>query len=164
MANGIPVRLSADLAQRARTAAETAERSVTEQVEHWARLGQAVEDVVLAKTVQRLKARSHDADLSARIALADSAAGRAKALELIKTRNSTRYGVDAKGELDVARSRMTANTNATHPSANVSANANANASANATSPPSPASARAKAARAEAPRSTPKRAPAKKRAR
>lgn len=86
MANGIPVRLSVDLAQRARSAAETSDRSVTEQVEHWARLGQAVEDVVLAKTVERLKARSHDTDLATRIAMADTAEGRAKALSIINAR------------------------------------------------------------------------------
>jgi hypothetical protein len=89
MANGIPVRLSADLAQRARSAAETADRSVTDQVEHWARLGQAVEDVVLAKTVARLKAHSHDVDLDARIAFAATPAGRTKALDLIKSRQVT---------------------------------------------------------------------------
>jgi hypothetical protein len=89
MANGIPVRLSADLAQRARSAAETADRSVTDQVEHWARLGQAVEDAVLAKTVERLKARSHDADLDERLAFAATPDGRAKALELIQSRAAT---------------------------------------------------------------------------
>lgn len=103
MANGIPVRLSADLAQRARQAAETADRSVTDQVEHWARLGQAVEDVVLAKTVARLKARSHDADLPARIAMADTPEGRAKALALINSRSSTRHGTDARGHLRIVR-------------------------------------------------------------
>lgn len=106
MANGIPVRLSADLAQRARSAAETADRSVTDQVEHWARLGQAVEDVVLAKTVEKLKALSHDADLDARLAFAATPAGREKALALIAARNPVRHGVDATGALktDVTRS------------------------------------------------------------
>jgi len=103
MANGIPVRLSADLAQRARQAAETADRSVTDQVEHWARLGQAVEDVVLAKTVARLKARSHDADMPARIAMADTAEGRAKALALINGRSPVRHGADARGHLRIVR-------------------------------------------------------------
>jgi hypothetical protein len=107
MANGIPVRLSADLAQRARSAAETADRSVTDQVEHWARLGQAVEDVVLAKTVERLKARSHDADLDARLAFAATPAGRDKAVALIAARNPVRHGVDDSGALEVVAQRST---------------------------------------------------------
>jgi hypothetical protein len=107
MANGIPVRLSADLAQRARSAAETADRSVTDQVEHWARLGQAVEDVVLAKTVERLKARSHDADLDARVAFAATPAGREKARALITARNPVRHGVDTTGALKAVGQRAT---------------------------------------------------------
>ena len=130
MANGIPVRLSVDLAQRARTAAETADRSVTEQVEHWARLGQAVEDVVLAKTVERLKARSHDADLTARIAMADTSEGRAKALALINARNPVRHGTDARGELRVVRGGKSASSS---PSA-ISSSARSKAMSTSSSP------------------------------
>lgn len=89
MANGIPVRLSAQLAASARTAARTQERSLTEQVEHWARLGQQVERVVMASTVARLKARSHDARLDERLELAATPEGRARALELIQARAAT---------------------------------------------------------------------------
>jgi ParD-like antitoxin of type II bacterial toxin-antitoxin system len=89
MANGIPVRLSAQLAASARSAARTQERSLTEQVEHWARLGQQVERVVMASTVTRLKARSHDAKLDERLEFASTADGRAKALELIQARAAT---------------------------------------------------------------------------
>jgi hypothetical protein len=99
MANGVPVRLSADLAARARTAATTQERSLTEQVEHWARLGQAVEDAVLAATVQRLKARSHDPGLSGRLAHSMTAQGQAKAAELIRRRNEVRYGTGPRGSI-----------------------------------------------------------------
>src|SRR5204862_293651 len=55
VANGIPVRLSGALASRARAPAEIHDRSLTEQVEHWARLGQIVESAVLSSTVLRLK-------------------------------------------------------------------------------------------------------------
>ena len=89
MANGVPVRLSAELTSRARVAAETLDRSLTQQVEHWARLGQEVEAAVMAATVERLKARSHDADLDKRLALAASAAGRAKALAVIQAKQRT---------------------------------------------------------------------------
>ena len=88
MANGIPVRLSAQLAASARTAARTQERSLTEQVEHWARLGQQVERAVMASTVARLKARSHDSRLDERLEHAATPEGRAKALELIQARRA----------------------------------------------------------------------------
>jgi len=105
MASGIPVRLSAELTVRARTAASTLDRSLTEQVEHWARLGQVVEDAILAATVQRLKSRSHDADLANRLARATTAEGRADAAALIKQRDSVRHGIDAKGAPRVVRAR-----------------------------------------------------------
>ncbi|HTR54428.1 MAG TPA: hypothetical protein VMJ10_27235 [Kofleriaceae bacterium] len=103
MASGIPVRLSADLAARARAASETQERSLTEQVEHWARLGQAVEDAILVATVQRLKARSHDPELSTRIARSMTSEGQARAAELIRSRNPVRYGVRASGGIRAVR-------------------------------------------------------------
>lgn len=103
MANGIPVRLSADLAGRARAAAATLDRSLTEQVEHWARLGQVVEDSILAATVHRLKARSHDPELQMRLARATTSEGRAAAAKLIQARNPVRHGLDAKGGVRVVR-------------------------------------------------------------
>jgi hypothetical protein len=103
MSNGIPVRLSAGLAARARTAAQTLERSLTEQVEHWARLGQAVEDAIMAATVQRLKARSHDSELAQRLELAQSAEGRAKAATFIRARNQVLHGIGDDGAIRIAR-------------------------------------------------------------
>jgi len=93
MANGIPVRLSAHLTAVARIEAEFQDRSLTEQVEHWARLGQAVEQAVAAATVARLKRRSHDPLMAQRLAFADTAEGRAKAAALIRKRNAVRYEV-----------------------------------------------------------------------
>ena len=97
MANGVPVRLSEALTVRARAAAEILDRSLTEQVEHWATLGQVVEDAILAATVQRLKARVRDPDLQERLALAKTAAGQARAVQLIKSRNPVRHGLDTNG-------------------------------------------------------------------
>lgn len=105
MANGIPVRLSASLAATARTTAQLQERSLTEQVEHWARLGQAVENAIAASTQARLKARSHDPDLHERLAVADTEAGRAKAVKLIASRSPVRYGTGKGGALEHVTSR-----------------------------------------------------------
>jgi hypothetical protein len=93
---GIPVRLSEKLTTRARTAAEVQDRSLTEQVEHWARLGQIVETAISAGALERLKARSHDPKLPGLLAAADTAQGRAKAAKVIAARDPVRHGLDAK--------------------------------------------------------------------
>jgi hypothetical protein len=99
MANGVPVRLSEALTVRARTAASVLERSLTEQVEHWARLGQAVEAAISSGAMHALKARSHDPDLADRLAFADTAAGRKAAAQLIRAR----AGAAAHAEKKAAR-------------------------------------------------------------
>lgn len=99
MANGVPVRLSEQLAARVRATASTLDRSLTEQVEHWARLGQIVESVISAGAVERLKARSIDAELPARLASPETPGGRARARELIRARNPIRHGVDPSGAI-----------------------------------------------------------------
>jgi hypothetical protein len=95
--NGIPVRLSEALASSARAAAAVTERSLTEQVEHWARLGAAVEAVVSHRTVTVLKTRSHDPELGERLAFAKTPDGRAHAARLIAERDPVRHGVDVPG-------------------------------------------------------------------
>jgi hypothetical protein len=93
--NGIPIRLSAALATSARQAALIENRSLTEQVEHWARLGQIVEESgVRATTVRQLKATSYDERLPAMLAYADSGEAANDAVELIRSRNAVRYGAD----------------------------------------------------------------------
>lgn len=95
---GPPVRLSAQLASHAREAASIQDRSLTEQVEHWARLGQIVEATCLASTVQQLKAISYDTKLPKLLAAADTVAGRRKAAKLIRERNVTLHGTVGGGE------------------------------------------------------------------
>ena len=97
--SGVPVRLSEKLTARARAAAEVLDRSLTEQVEHWARLGQIVEAAISAGTVERLKARSYDPKLPAMLAFADTEQGRAKAAKLIRERNAVMHGTDASGKI-----------------------------------------------------------------
>jgi hypothetical protein len=75
------------------------DRSLTEQVEHWARLGQIVESVISSGAVERLKARSVDRELSKRLDAADTPAGRVRAAALIRERDPVRHGVDPSGAL-----------------------------------------------------------------
>jgi hypothetical protein len=105
MANGIPVRLSEALTVRARTAAETQNRSLTEQVEHWAQLGRVVEDAIMSATVQRLKVRSQDPELAKRLAFANTAEGRTKAARVIRERNPVRHSADSNGSIRAVRGR-----------------------------------------------------------
>lgn len=96
MKYGVPVRLSSNLATQARQTAEIADRSLTEQVEHWARLGQIVEASVSSATVTKLKALSYDAALPELIAAADSPAARADTAAAIRSRASGPvYGIAA---------------------------------------------------------------------
>jgi len=88
------------------------ERSLTEQVEHWARLGEAVEAVVTHPTVELLKTLSHDERLPERLAAADTPAGRRRVARLVRLRGGPKYGIapdDPAGvvrhETDGARTR-----------------------------------------------------------
>lgn len=114
MPSGVPVRLSAALTMRARAAAQVLDRSLTEQVEHWARLGQAIESAMTSSTVQKVKARSYDPDLATRLAVADTAAGTAKAAALIRQRNPLRHGITPGGKL-VAVGRRSKRAKSTTP-------------------------------------------------
>ncbi len=49
------IKVSESLAEEARTAAQDADRSLTGQVEHWARLGKAIEPLLTTKTITALK-------------------------------------------------------------------------------------------------------------
>lgn len=60
---GMPVKLSDDLVERARKAAAKARRSMTAQVEHWARIGQAAESSMPASVVERLRDGQRPGDL-----------------------------------------------------------------------------------------------------
>lgn len=99
MANGIPVRLSEALMVHARTVAAVQDRSLTEQVEHWARLGEVVEAVITAGAMQRLKARSYDEGLADALAFADTDDGRSAAAKLIRDENELRYQETNLGEI-----------------------------------------------------------------
>lgn len=69
-------------------------RSLTEQVEHWARLGELVESVLSGLSVRRLKTVSHDEGLRQRLAAADTPAGRQKTIDLVRERGGPRFGID----------------------------------------------------------------------
>src|SRR4051812_35531923 len=60
---GMPVKLSSELVESAREEAANADRSITGQIEHWAKIGRSVETVLRHSEIQTLKR----APLSARL-------------------------------------------------------------------------------------------------
>ena len=76
---------------------------MTEQVEHWARLGQVVEAAISADTMQQLKAQSYDEGLEDALGVADTAQGRASAAMLIRAENPVRYEELSRGMVAVTR-------------------------------------------------------------
>jgi hypothetical protein len=71
-----PVKLSDDLVLDARLTGEASERSIAGQVEHWARLGRAVEAVLRGGEVIALKRRGDVRPLSAALTAPETAEGR----------------------------------------------------------------------------------------
>lgn len=57
---GMPVKLSDELVERARKEAAAADRSITAQIEHWAKLGRSVEAALRHEDVLALKESSGD--------------------------------------------------------------------------------------------------------
>jgi len=59
---GMPVKLSDDLVQLARAEAEAEDRSITSQIEHWAKLGRAAEAALGYAESRALKRSAGDLD------------------------------------------------------------------------------------------------------
>jgi hypothetical protein len=57
---GMPVKLSDDLVRLARTEAKAADRSITAQIEHWAKLGRSVEGALRHEDALALKEAGGD--------------------------------------------------------------------------------------------------------
>ena len=61
---GMPVKLSDELVASARKEAASTDRSITGQIEHWAKIGRSVETVLHHQDVQALKQTQGDATLT----------------------------------------------------------------------------------------------------
>ncbi len=57
---GLPLRISDEIVSLAREEAETSDRSITGQIEHWVRLGMAVEAVLGHGQIRALKRRGKE--------------------------------------------------------------------------------------------------------
>jgi len=91
---GLPIKISEDLALAARTEAETFERSIASQVEHWARIGRAVERILGYDQVAALKRQVGTRELADAMRTASSEAGQRRALEHVQQLGGPRYTID----------------------------------------------------------------------
>ena len=73
---GQPIKISDDLALAARDEADVCERSIASQVEHWARIGRAVEQVLGHGQLVALKRRAALPEFTDAMREATSEAGR----------------------------------------------------------------------------------------
>jgi hypothetical protein len=73
---GQPVKLSDSLVLDARLVSEASERSITGQIEFWARLGRATESLLRAESALRLKQRGDARPLSECLESVDTDEGR----------------------------------------------------------------------------------------
>jgi hypothetical protein len=91
---GLPIKISEGLALAARTEAQAFERSIASQVEHWAQIGRAVEQVLGHDEVAALKRQAGMPELVAAMRKATSESGRQRALEHLRKLGGPRYSVD----------------------------------------------------------------------
>lgn len=62
MPSPVAIKVSADFAESVRAAADAADRSLTGQIEHWAKLGRAAETILPAQVASALKRCAGDLD------------------------------------------------------------------------------------------------------
>lgn len=83
---GQPVKLSEALVLDARLAADLSERSITGQIELWARLGRATELLLRTDRALRLKQRGEQRSLSECLEAVDTEEGRARTATYLASR------------------------------------------------------------------------------
>lgn len=91
---GQPIKISEDLAVAAREEATLCERSIASQVEHWARIGRAVEQLLGHGQLVALKRHAGLPEFEKAMREATSEAGQRKALRHLEQLGGPRYGVD----------------------------------------------------------------------
>jgi len=96
-----PVKVSDALLLDARLASEIVERSIAGQIEFWARLGRAIEPLLRGTEVLALCRNGSARSLSSCLETVDSAAGRRRVVEFLKSQPYPHYEpvADAPGLL-----------------------------------------------------------------
>ena len=90
----LPLRISDELVVSAREEAEAADRSLTGQIEHWIKLGKALEEILTHRQVIQLKRGGAAVALTEAIERAGTVAGQEQALRALEASGRPRYGAD----------------------------------------------------------------------
>jgi hypothetical protein len=94
---GLPLRISDEIVLKAREEAETSDRSITGQIEHWVRLGMAVEAVLDHGQTRELKRRGKALlSLEEALDLAESHEGRGEMRAHLAAKGQPLYSADPK--------------------------------------------------------------------
>ena len=93
MSGGTPLRIDDELVLRARMEADAADRSVTAQIEHWVKLGMALEEVLAHGQARELKKKGAPSIADA-LSAARSSEAQEAALAHLAASGQPRYGVD----------------------------------------------------------------------
>ena len=91
---GLPIKISEALALAARTEAEVFERSLASQVEHWAQIGRAVEQLLGHDQVAALKRQAGIREFSDAMRKVPGEAGQRRALAHLRKLGGPRYSLD----------------------------------------------------------------------
>lgn len=100
---GQPIKISEALALAARTEAETFERSLASQVEHWAQIGRAVEQVLGHDQVAALKQQVGLPEFVDAMRKASTEAGQRRALAHLRKLGGPRFSVDPERRGGIVR-------------------------------------------------------------
>jgi hypothetical protein len=100
---GRPLQISDELVLRAREEAERSERTITEQIEHWARLGLAVEALLSHAEVAALERRGRALTLPQAHALVHSSEGRESARKHLAATMGPLYAADPEQPDSIVR-------------------------------------------------------------
>ena len=90
----VPLHLDSDLVNQARATGEVSGRSVTEQIEHWAKLGGVLDRVLSAGSVSTIEQLSRIPLLDEIVAYSQSRAGQDKTREVIFSPGMPTYSSD----------------------------------------------------------------------
>src|SRR6187402_1642028 len=90
----VPLRIDANLVNHARSAGALFDRPPTAQIEHWAKLGRVLDNVLSGKSAAKVKQRESVGDLDQVVSLSQSEKGRKKALAIVARHAGPVYEAD----------------------------------------------------------------------
>jgi hypothetical protein len=91
---GLPIKISEALALAARTEAKVFDRSIASQLEHWALIGRAVEQVLGHDQIAALKRQAGMPEFADAMRKASTEAGQRRALAHLRKLGGPRYSID----------------------------------------------------------------------